>query len=174
METFEMLSRTRVSIAALVLLGIGELLLVDISGPYVRALNTGGSGVFLAGTFMVSVLSAAILGWSAMKLRLQYRELLSSGAKAGMMVGIAAGLLVAFFMLLFGMAGIGLPNVLPHSVLAQGFFITAFAHAAVATLMVMLYAAMGPLFGALAGIASAPYHEDLLDGRIKPAVKKKK
>ena len=167
-----MLSRTRVSIAALSLLGIGELLLVDISGPYVRALNWGGGGVFLAGTFMVGVLSAAILGWSAMKLRLEYCELLSSGAKAGLMVGLAAGLIISFFMLLFGMAGVGLPKVLPHSVLAQGTFMIAFAHAAVAALMVMLYAAMGALFGALAGILSAPYSAELQSGKPDAVWKK--
>jgi len=159
MKTLEMLSEVKLSILALILLGIAELLVLDMGGNYVRMQNSQGSWLFIGATVAIGLLSAAIMGWSALKLRLEYRNLLTHGSYAGALVGASAAAGVCFFIVLLGLLGMGLEKLIPRSVNEQGLVIKATAYFLACFTIILIYGILGAVFGGMAGLASAPYHK---------------
>lgn len=156
MKTLQILSQVKLPMAALVLLGIAELIVLDIGGNYLRILNFGGSWLTVGASIFIGIFSAAIMGWSALKLRLEYRELLTHGAMAGALVGFGAAAGICFFVLLLGLFGMGLEKLLPSSISSQGVFARSAAYLLVCLVILVAYPIMGALMGTMAGIISSP------------------
>lgn len=160
LKTLEMISEVKLPILALTLLGIAELIVLDVSGNYVRIQNTQGSWLFIGATAAIGLLSAAIMGWSALKLRLEYKNLLTHGAYAGALVGATASLGVCFFIVLLGLLGMGLEKLIPRAVSEEGMAMKAVAYFLICFTIILIYGILGAVFGGIAGLASAPYSKD--------------
>ena len=158
MEMLKIISEVKSSIIALVLLGLAELLALDASGTYLRLTVPDVGLFFLAATVLVAALSIAIIGWATVKLRLRYNELLTSGIKAGMLVGFAAGIGISIFILAFGALGMSVAKLVPQ----QGLLRLGTAYYLVCFCVVLLYTLVGGFVGAIAGAVLEPAKEPAL------------
>jgi hypothetical protein len=125
-------SRPSSPLVALFLLGASELILIDISAPYIKAAPPLGNGLFSIFTVAFSILTAIVLFWASMKA--QHR------------LGITVLCLAA------GLAGRGIARLMPYWVTSQGMVLVFAFDVAACALITVAYCAAGAGMGALSGI----------------------
>ena len=162
-NAFQLLSEEKISISALILLGIVELIMLDAVGNYLRMPIREATWFFIAATMGIGTFSATILAWSALKMRLRHQDGLGRGIAAGALVGLASGAGICIFMVLFGLAGIGLEKVEPALVSQQGVGGWAIFYAIASVSVLAAYGAAGAMFG----FGTGSIHEWKKKGRQK-------
>jgi hypothetical protein len=145
MRTADIISENRAGIAALVLLGLSELLLIDTTGGLAVLQSVAGSGLLLAITCVILLFSAIALCWSVIKIHHPAKMSLAGGILTGSLAGFAAAALICALLLAFAAAGRGAAVLIAHYLGSS-----AFAYAAVCAAIVLFYAALGAVCGAAA------------------------
>lgn len=171
MKTFRILQEVRLPMLALVLLGLLELLVMDMSGNLSKILGLQGSVFFIAASAPIALFSVAIMGWSALKLRLEYGELLTSGFKAGALVGFGAACGICFFLLFLGLFGMGFEKWLPFAMSQQGISAKIFAYLGACAAILLAYPLAGAIMGTAAGVLAAPVEDAVAKKAVAPTAK---
>ncbi|MCX8175118.1 MAG: hypothetical protein N3E51_02845 [Candidatus Micrarchaeota archaeon] len=149
------LARNKASIAAIALLGIVELIFLDITAPYVRMASIGGSGLLFSASLAVALFSAVVIGWSVLKQGKE--EGLAGAIRTGTLVALAGGAIACGAMLLGAASGRGLARILPEYVRLESAPVAFSAYFGIFLFLLLLYSAFGALVGALSFYAIAVF-----------------
>jgi hypothetical protein len=145
-------SRPSSPLVALFLLGASELILIDISAPYIKAAPPLGNGLFSIFTVAFSILTAIVLFWASMKAQHRHGDGFEQGMMAGMSAGLKAALGITVLCLAAGLAGRGIARLMPYWVTSQGMVLVFAFDVAACALITVAYCAAGAGMGALSGI----------------------
>ncbi|GEM_PF-2795192 len=153
-EFFNAALMVRVSIAALLLLGLAELIVIDISANFIRISSLAGSGLFFVASSFILLFSAAIAMWAVLKLGIDYSNRLASGICSGALVGFCSSFLICIFVFFVGMFGRGIERLMPLSIESAGTNERTIAYAAACVLIILAYSVISALLGAVVSFFS--------------------
>lgn len=151
----------KTGIFALFLLGIAELLVVDVSAASLKVSIIGG-GIFILASAVVGLLSCASVCWEVSKLSDATGNRISSMAMAGALFAFIAGASVAFAMLAYSVLGGGVAKLFsPGAGWTAG---RVAGHAILLFLIPIAYACAGAVFGATTAVVMGKMAEKKKDG----------
>ena len=142
--------KAKQGILALALLGLVELLIIDVSATALK-INIMGAGIFIIASPIVGLLSAAVICWEAAKLLHEGKNGPSSMAFSGALTAFCASLFVVFAMLALSILGFGVAKFFQSG---SGWTLNRFAvHALLIFTVPLSYAIFGAMLGAITSLA---------------------
>ena len=138
--------RAKAGIAALIFLGIAELLVVDVSAASLKISLIGGA-IFAIASPIIFFLSAAAVGWEAAKHMHEGGKGVLAGAKIGALVAFAASLALDAIMFAMSLLGRGVAKLFPAQDAGTAPLL---AHALLLVVVPLAYTALGAVAGASA------------------------
>ena len=146
MDIAKVIWNAKAGIAALVLLGIAELLVIDVAGISIKVSVIGG-GIFIIISPIIGILAVLAIGWEAVKRSQWGNGSIAEGAKTGALVAFAASLAVDAAILVLSLMDRGVAKLFPTP--EWGAY-QVIAHVAILSLVPLAYAVLGAMAGAAA------------------------
>ena len=136
--------RAKPGIVALIILGLVELLVIDVAGISIK-ISIIGSGIFLVLSPIICVLSLFAIGWEVVKRPQDSANSAIAGAKTGALIAFFASLFVEAAIVALSLFGRGVAKLFPTS--GWGAY-QIIAYGLILMLVPAAYAVLGAMTGA--------------------------
>lgn len=143
------------SILALVLLGLCEIVAIDVSANFIVIHSLAGNGIFLAVSGLIAFFSAAVICWAVLKAMEPGCAHADEGMRNGAVVGAISAIFICAFMLAMGFAGAGLEKLMQAETFSQQEKIGTYALSC--AVIMLAYTLEGAILGALVYVASEKF-----------------